>query len=63
MKTSTDQMIQELKAAGWIPITTPIIWASPSGRLYLGPYGAWKELQAGLPGEIPGVTPDPGKRA
>ena len=39
-----DQQIAELKAAGW-KAKTPMIWASPSGKLYLGPHGAWKAMR------------------
>lgn len=38
-----DQMIAELKAAGWVP-KTPTIWKSPHGSLYLGPAGAWRRM-------------------
>lgn len=39
-----DRMIAELKAAGWSP-TTPTIWKSPDGSLFLGPAGAWRRMK------------------
>ena len=38
----------DLAAAGWLKKLTHI-WASPTGKLYLGPAGAWKVMR-GLPG-------------
>lgn len=35
---------RELIAAGWMALTS-ITWRDPEGRLWRGPYGAWKELQ------------------
>lgn len=43
-KPTIDQMKQELLAAGW-KAKTPVIWKSPHGALFLGPYGAWKVLK------------------
>ena len=40
---SIEQMAVALRAAGWLP-ETPSRWRSPSGALYLGPYGAWKAM-------------------
>jgi len=38
---TTEQMIRELLAAGWIPVRTTL-WRDPrSGHHHLGPYGAW----------------------
>jgi len=46
-----EQMIQELKEAGWIecptcplPTHRPAVWRSPGGQVFLGPYGAWKRM-------------------
>lgn len=41
---SIDQMLADLTAAGWRKKLTHI-WASPTGRLYLGPAGAWKVMR------------------
>lgn len=38
------QMLAELTAAGWRKKFTHI-WASPTGKLYLGPAGAWKVMR------------------
>ena len=37
---------RELAAAGWkTHRKSATIWESPEGALYLGPYGAWKEMR------------------
>lgn len=38
-----DQMAAALKAAGWTRKNFSF-WTSPQGKLYLGPYGAWKVM-------------------
>lgn len=35
---------RELREAGWEPYRARK-WRSPTGELYLGPYGAWKEMK------------------
>lgn len=42
-----DLWLKELKEAGWRPMTSTI-WRSPTGKLFLGPYGAWKWMKAGV---------------
>jgi hypothetical protein len=44
---TVDQMIAELKAAGWTP-QTATIWRDPAGALWLGPAGAWRMLKKGF---------------
>lgn len=39
-----DQAIEDLRAAGWRPIT-PTTWQDPEGVLHVGPAGAWKTMQ------------------
>jgi hypothetical protein len=41
-----EEMICQLEAAGW-QAKTRVIWKSPSGKLYLGPFGAWKHMMRG----------------
>lgn len=41
---STEQLIAELKAAGWKQCTVAI-WRAPSGTLYRGPVGAWRAMK------------------
>ncbi len=58
---STDQMLSDLTAAGWRKKLTHV-WASPTGKLYLGPAGAWKVmkgLSAGCEVEVKTVTRRP----
>jgi len=40
-----EQMAEELRAGGWRQ-KTPVIWQSPKGKLFLGPYGAWKIMKS-----------------
>ncbi len=39
-----DRWVRELTEAGWKPKTSTI-WSSPEGKLYLGPFGAWKQMR------------------
>ena len=58
---SVDQILLDLTAAGWRK-KLPHIWASPTGRLYLGPAGAWKVmkgLSAGCEMDVRTVTERP----
>lgn len=44
---------RELRAAGWLPVSArtglevrgSIVWRSPQGLLYRGPYAAWKLMR------------------
>jgi hypothetical protein len=38
-----ESMIEDLKAEGWTA-KTRTIWQAPTGKLFLGPYGAWKAM-------------------
>lgn len=38
---SIEQMKQELADAGWRKLTA-VIWQSPDGGFFRGPFGAWK---------------------
>ena len=38
------EMQAELIACGW-KRKTQSFWSSPTGKLYLGPYGAWKVMK------------------
>ena len=41
-----EEMIQELKAAGWKQHrATMTVWISPKGFWFRGPYGAWKSMK------------------
>lgn len=44
VNASIDQMLLDLTAAGWRKKLRHV-WASPTGKLYLGPYGAWKVMR------------------
>ena len=44
-KTPPEKMREELIAAGWKK-KTEFIWSDPNGKLFLGPYGAWKRMKA-----------------
>ncbi len=46
-RPTIEQQIAELERAGWSATMTPTIWRSPTGRLYLGPHGAWKYMRQG----------------
>lgn len=50
-----DEMIAELKASGWKPKTS-VIWCNPSGKLYLGPVGAWNVMKRAQNDKRHGVT-------
>ena len=39
-----EQMLSDLAAAGWRK-KLPHVRASPTGKLYLGPTGAWKVMK------------------
>jgi hypothetical protein len=39
-----ETMKQELIQAGWTA-KTPTIWKAPDGRLYLGPFQAWRFMK------------------
>ena len=39
-----EQMLSDLAAAGWRKKLSHV-WASPTGKLYLGPAGAWKVMR------------------
>lgn len=39
-----EQMIDDLKAAGWVKAFTHV-WQSPSGALFYGPAGAWRRMK------------------
>ena len=47
---------RQLRAAGWLPVSArtgkevpgSTVWRAPSGRLYRGPYGAWKIMKDSL---------------
>jgi len=43
-----DQMVAELKAAGWTPKSS-VYWRSPTGGLHLGPAGAWRTMKSHPP--------------
>jgi len=43
--TTTEQMKEDLISAGWKK-KLPTVWSSPTGKLFLGPYGAWKVMKA-----------------
>lgn len=61
VNVSTEQMLLDLTTAGWRKKLTHI-WASPTGKLYLGPAGAWKVmrgLSAGTEVDIRTVTESP----
>ena len=38
-----EQMAAELEAAGWTH--RGVIWRSPDGEPFLGPFGAWKAMK------------------
>ena len=44
-----EEMSATLIAAGW-KRKAAVLWKSPDGRLFLGPYGAWK-VMTGMPDE------------
>jgi hypothetical protein len=47
-----DCWMRQLRAAGWVPVRArtgqalpgSTVWRSPSGHLYRGPYGAWRQM-------------------
>ena len=39
-----EKMKDELVAAGWTA-KSPTVWTSPDGKLFRGPYGAWRMLK------------------
>lgn len=39
-----EEMTEQLLAAGWKKQKGVNFWRSPAGKLYLGPYGAWKVM-------------------
>lgn len=39
-----EQQVSELRAAGWKKSGIPHVWKSPTGKLFLGPHGAWKQM-------------------
>ncbi len=41
---SIEEQVAQLKAAGWKQMRPSWMWKSPSGALWLGPHGAWKEM-------------------
>jgi hypothetical protein len=43
-ETTIEQMIEQLAAAGWVRDHSTV-WRAPDGKLYLGPYGAWKQMK------------------
>lgn len=43
-KTPPEKMREELIAAGWKKIKEHI-WSDPNGKLFLGPYSAWKRMK------------------
>ncbi len=56
-----EQMLLDLAAAGWKK-KLRYVWASPTGRLYLGPAGAWmvmRRLSHGCEVSITTVTERP----
>ncbi len=40
-----DRWVRELNEAGW-KRKSGTIWSSPTGRLYLGPFQAWRYMKA-----------------
>lgn len=48
-----DCWIRELQAAGWRPWRgRTIFWQDPQGNIWMGPYGAWREMVRRRAGEI-----------
>lgn len=43
-EVTIEQMKEELLAAGWRAMTR-YMWRNPSGKLFLGPAGAWKIMR------------------
>jgi hypothetical protein len=43
MNQEIEMWIKELTEAGWKQVLHNI-WKSPRGKLYYGPYGAWKAM-------------------
>jgi hypothetical protein len=39
-----EQQIEELKAAGWVPVRHDL-WKAPIGGYFLGPHGAWLAMK------------------
>ena len=66
-----EEMSATLMAAGW-KRKAAVLWKSPDGRLFLGPYGAWKVMTGSgsspefVEGQIAtsdaGIIPDPENR-
>lgn len=44
-ESAIDKWRRELFEAGWRAMTATI-WRSPRGKLYAGPFGAWKVMRA-----------------
>jgi len=43
LQPTIEQMIEELRLAGWTRLRANI-WRAPQGGLFRGPYGAWKAM-------------------
>jgi hypothetical protein len=44
--SDVEQMIAELKAAGWTEGRYGTMWKSPEGTQHRGPYSAWRTMLA-----------------
>jgi len=46
VEQAPERWVRELREAGWAPHRkSHTIWSDPDGRLYIGPFGAWREMK------------------